>query len=387
MKANSNNFTKITQDADKIWKSSISGLEKKTYDSISKAYSSMSPSQKEAAKVQKNVTARLFDDQESALKNMKKGGVRNPSLSEFGNSLIWGIYHASTKLENAKSREESRDASVALSSLSKALEELYSVIELGKETDSMFMKEYFGLEGAKNPGQPKGMALVGRDTLEWCKTMAIRSGLAGDDAKEEYYTGEDGDIRLKYTGKILDGKTIDKPAVPWLSYDPGLILDLKDENIKMLQEPSSLNVDGEPVSILDKSLQYNDAYLMLDSKYMETSADGKTQTEFIPANMAKILNDTKSRSSAKASALLADYNEANRVWRNNFGMPEDLKFSVAPNGNNVDKDQQVEFQKLMFSSLKPLLPTVAVGVTTEVVKKEVQPEMVEEEVLTVDQFN
>jgi hypothetical protein len=103
--------------------------------------------------------------------------------------------------------------------------------------------------------------------------------------------------------------------------------------------------------------------------------------------MAKILNDTKSRSSAKASALLADYNEANRVWRNNFGMPEDLKFSVAPNGNNVDKDQQVEFQKLMFSSLKPLLPTVAVGVTTEVVKEEVQPEMVEEEVLTADQFN
>jgi len=68
-------------------------------------------------------------------------------------------------------------------------------------------------------------------------------------------------------------------------------------------------------------------------------------------------------------------------------MPEDLKFSVAPNGNNVDKDQQVEFQKLMFSSLKPLLPTVAVGVTTEVVKEEVQPEMVEEEVLTADQFN
>jgi len=42
----------------------------------------------------------------------------------------------------------------------------------------------------------------------------------------------------------------------------------------------------------------------------------------------------------------------------------------------------------MFSSLKPLLPTVAVGATTEVVK-EVKPEATEvvEEELTVDQFN
>jgi hypothetical protein len=63
-------------------------------------------------------------------------------------------------------------------------------------------------------------------------------------------------------------------------------------------------------------------------------------------------------------------------------------FSVAPNGNNVDKNQQIEFQKLMFESLKPLLPTVAVGATTEVVK-EVKPEATEvvEEELTVDQFN
>ena len=68
-------------------------------------------------------------------------------------------------------------------------------------------------------------------------------------------------------------------------------------------------------------------------------------------------------------------------------MPEDLIFSVAPNGNNVDKNQQIEFQKLMFGSLKPLLPTVAVGATTEVVKEEVQPEMVEEVELTADQFN
>jgi hypothetical protein len=157
----------------------------------------------------------------------------------------------------------------------------------------------------------------------------------------------------------------------------------------MLQEPSALDVNGEPTSILDKSLQYNDAYLLLDRKYVEISKDGKSQTEFTPANMAKILNDTKFRSSAKAEALLAVYTEANRVWRNNFGMPEDLRFTVAPNGNNVDEEQQVEFQKLMFESLKPLLPTVAVGATTEVVKEEVQPESTEvvEEELTVDQFN
>ena len=69
-------------------------------------------------------------------------------------------------------------------------------------------------------------------------------------------------------------------------------------------------------------------------------------------------------------------------------MEEDLIFAVAANGKNVDAGQQAEFQELMFGSLKPLLPTVAVGATTEVVK-EVKPEATEvvEEELTVDQFN
>ena len=387
MKPKKNNFTTINKEANKIWSSSVSALEQTTNDSINKAYSSMSSSQKEAAKVQRDAAARLFEDQESALKNIKKGGIRNPSLSELGNNIIWGIYNAKALVDNSKTREEKNNAGNAVYSLERSLEELYSIIEIGKDTDAIFMNEYFGLEGSKNPGQAGGMALVGRDTLEWCKTMSIRGGLAGDDAKETYYVGEDGDIRLKYTGKILNGKTVDKPALVWLNYDPGIVLDLKGENIKMLQTPSSLDVNGEPVSIIDNSLQYNDAYLMLDKKYFETSADGKTQTEFIPANMAKILNDTKSRSSAKASALLAEYDQANRVWRNNFGMPEDLNFSVAPNGNNIDKNQQIEFQKLMFESLKPLIPTVAVGLTTEVIKEEVKPEIVEEVELTADQFN
>jgi len=387
MEPKKNNFTTINNEANKIWNNSVSALEQTTSDSISKAYKSMSSSQKEAANVQKDTAFKFFNDTEAALKNIKKGGIKNPSLAQLGNSLIWGIYYAEAKLENAKSKKEANEANNAIHTLNKSLEELYAVIELGKDTDSMFMVEYFGLEDTKNPGQPGGMALVGRDTLEWCKTMVIRSGLAGDNAKEEYYVGNDGDIRLRYTGEILDGRSVDHPAIQWLSYDPGVILDLKGENIKMLQEPSSMDQNGEPVSILDKSMQYNDAYLLLDKKYMEISKDGKTQTEFIPANMAKILNDTKSRSSAKATALLAKYDEANRAWRNNFGMPEDLIFSVAPNGNNVDKNQQIEFQKLMFGSLKPLLPTVAVGATTEVVKEEVQPEMVEEVELTADQFN
>ena len=387
MEPKKNNFTTINNEANKIWNNSVSALEQTTSDSISKAYKSMSSSQKEAANVQKDTAFKFFNDTEAALKNIKKGGIKNPSLGQLGNSLIWGIYYAEAKLENAKSKKEANEANNAIHTLNKSLEELYAVIELGKDTDSMFMVEYFGLEDTKNPGQPGGMALVGRDTLEWCKTMVIRSGLAGDNAKEEYYVGNDGDIRLRYTGEILDGRSVDHPAIQWLSYDPGVILDLKGENIKMLQEPSSMDQNGEPVSILDKSMQYNDAYLLLDKKYMEISKDGKTQTEFIPANMAKILNDTKSRSSAKATALLAKYDEANRAWRNNFGMPEDLIFSVAPNGNNVDEKQQAEFQKLMFESVKPLLPPVAMGATTEVVKEEVQPEMVEEVELTADQFN
>ena len=387
MKATQNTFTSVNKEANKIWTSAIGDLGLDTVESINKNKASMSASQKEAATVQRNISAKLFDNQEEALNNIKKGGIRNPSLAKLGNDLIWGIYYSDAAVAQAKTRQERNEASVALSKLNKSLQELYKIIEVGKDTDAIFMQEYFGLEGSKNPGQPGGMALVGRDTPLWCKTMAIRSGLAGDSASEEYIVGDNGEIRLRYTGSILNGEVVDKPALTWLAYDPGVVLDLKDENIKMLQAPSALNAEGEQVGIIDNSLQYNDAYLLLDQKYMEVSKDGKTQTEFTPANMAKIVYDTKARSAARANALLNDYQEANRVWRNNFNMEEDLKFAVAANGKNVDAGQQAEFQELMFGSLKPLLPTVAVGATTEVVKEKVQPEMVEEVELTADQFN
>ena len=381
MEAKQNTFTSVNKEANNIWTSAIGDLGLETVKSISKNKSSMSASQKEAATFHRNIAAQLFNNQEEALNNIKKGGIRNPSLSRLGNDLIWGIYHADAAVANAKTKKESNSASVALTSLNKSLQELYKIIEIGKDTDAVFMQEYFGLDGAKNPGQSGGMALVGGETPTWCRTMAIRSGLAGDDANEEYYVGESGEIRLKYKGSVLEGKTIDKPALTWLAYDPGIVLDLKGENIKMLQAPSTLNVDGEQVGIIDNSLQYNDAYLLLDQKYVEVSSDGKMQTEFIPANMAKIVNDTKSRSSARANALLNDYQNANRVWRNNFNMEEDLKFAVAANGKNVDAGQQADFQELMFGSLKELLPTVAVGKTTEVVQEQPKPEVIEEEVI------
>jgi len=387
MEATQNTFTSVNKEANKIWTSAIGDLGLDTVESINKNKASMSASQKEAATVQRNISAKLFDNQEEALNSIKKGGIRNPSLAKLGNDLIWGIYYSDAAVAQAKTRQERNEASVALSKLNKSLQELYKIIEVGKDTDAIFMQEYFGLEGSKNPGQPGGMALVGRDTPLWCKTMAIRSGLAGNSASEEYIVGDNSEIRLRYTGSILNGEVVDKPALTWLAYDPGVVLDLKSENIKMLQAPSTLNAEGEQVGIIDNSLQYNDAYLLLDQKYMEVSKDGKTQTEFIPANMAKIVYDTKARSAARANALLNDYQEANRVWRNNFNMEEDLKFAVAANGKNVDAGQQAEFQELMFGSLKPLLPTVAVGATTEVVKEEVQPEMVEEVELTADQFN
>lgn len=380
MKSN-NNFELINKEADALWKSATSRVEKESYDSIKKAKADMSASQKEAAKVQRNAIAKLFDDEEATLQSSKIGGIKNPALSKLGNDLIWGIYHASALVENAKTRTEKNKADVSLNSLQGALQELYSVIDIGKDTDETFIKEYFGLEEQPSPGQPNGMALVGLETPLWSKTMIIRNGFGGEDAKEEYYISKEGDIRLKYSGGILGDQIVDRAALIWLAYDPGLIIDLNSINISMLQSPSTLDAEGNQVSILDNSLQYNDAYLMLDSAFVELSKDGKTQTEFIPANMAKIANDTKSRSGGKAAGLLNEYEEANRAWRNNFNMEEDLKFVASANGINIDIDQQVEFKKLMFDSIKPLLPSVATGITTEVVKEEVKPEMVEEEVI------
>jgi len=387
--AKQDNFTVINKQFKQIWNDATYGVVEEASSVISKAKAAMSESQKKAAEVQKDVSSRFFKNTEAALIATQKGGIKNPSLANLGNSIIWGIYHASADMENATDRVQRQEASSKVGSLQKSLTELYSVIELGKQTDSLFLLEYFGREDKKFPGQPGGMALVGGETPIWCKTMVIRNGLATEDSKEEYYIGDDDEIRLKYTGKILGGITVDKPAIQWLSYDPGIIIDLKKENIKMLQTPSTLDSAGKQVGILDNSLQYNDPFLLLDKKYQEVSDNGKTQTEFIPVNMPFVIQIIKPKIKARATALLEDYVTANLVWRNVFNMPEDLKFTVAPNGNNVDPSQQVEFQKLMFESVKPLLPVVAIGTTTEVIKKEVKPEATEvvEEELTVDQFN
>ena len=375
--AKNNNFTILNKQAQELWNDASYGVVKETSRRISEAEEAMSVSQKEAAQVQRDVSARFFQDTEAALISAQKGSVRNPALADLGNELIWGIYHSSATVENAKDRKERRDASIQTSSLEKSLSELYTVIDLGKENDPLFLLEYFGRDGMKFPGQPGGMALVGGETPVWCKTMVIRNGLDGKNSTEKYYIGKDGEVRLSYSGGILNGETIDKPALQWLAYDPGLILDMKEENMKMLQAPSALDAENNPVSILDKSFQYNDAYLLLDQAYKEVSDDGKTQTEFIPANMAKVIQSIKPKVNARATALLADYTMANVVWRNVFNKEEDLKFTVAPNGNNIDEKQQAEFQKLTLESVKPLLSTVAMGATTEVVKEEVKSDTVE----------
>ena len=283
-----NNFKSISKDANQIWNDATYGIVEETSATIKKAKASMSESQKKAAEVQKFVSSRYFKDQDAAAEGIKRGGIRNPSLATLGNDIIWGIYNSSAAVENASDKKVRQEESERVSMLEKNLTELYSIIEIGKESDPMFISEYFGLEGSKLPGQTNGMALVGGDTELWCKTMVIRNGLDVESAKEDYYIGEKGSIRLRYSGGVLGKEIVDKPAVQWLSYDPGIIQDITAQNIKMLQTPSTLSEEGEPTSVIDNSSQYNPTFLLKDSAYVEVSDDGKTQTEFIPANMPMI---------------------------------------------------------------------------------------------------
>ena len=151
MKAKQNTFTSVNKEANSIWGNATQNLGADTAKAIKLEDASMSASQKEAATVQRNVAAMLFDNQEEALKNIKKGGIRNPSLSKLGNDLIWGIYYADAAVTQAKTKEDRNEANVAASKLNKSLTELYQIIDTGKETDAIFMKEYFGFEGSKNP--------------------------------------------------------------------------------------------------------------------------------------------------------------------------------------------------------------------------------------------
>ena len=86
--AENNNFTAINKQVEQIWNDAAYGVVEETSKRISKAEASMSESQKKAAQVQRDVSSRFFQDTEAAFEGIQKGGLKNPSLSELGLSLI-----------------------------------------------------------------------------------------------------------------------------------------------------------------------------------------------------------------------------------------------------------------------------------------------------------
>ena len=70
MEAKQNTFTSVNKEANSIWANATKNLGDDTTKAIKLEGTSMSASQKEAATVQRNVSARLFDNQEEALKHI-----------------------------------------------------------------------------------------------------------------------------------------------------------------------------------------------------------------------------------------------------------------------------------------------------------------------------
>ena len=88
MEAKQNTFTSVNKEANSIWANATKNLGADTTKAIKLEGTSMSASQKEAATVQRNVSARLFDNQEEALKDADFVYAKNwSSYSDYGKIL------------------------------------------------------------------------------------------------------------------------------------------------------------------------------------------------------------------------------------------------------------------------------------------------------------
>ena len=73
--AKDKNFQSVSKEANQIWNDATYGLVEETSATIKKAKANMSESQKEAAEVQRFVSARYFKDQDAAAEGDRKSVV------------------------------------------------------------------------------------------------------------------------------------------------------------------------------------------------------------------------------------------------------------------------------------------------------------------------
>ena len=349
-----NPLTVIDRESGKIWANAINTLSEQALRRREKKEAEQNSEQKRMQQLFAEEANYVLNNQEEFAKSANSNGINNPSLFKAGQDLIDDMAKAATNIKTAKTKESQQAALNESSKLQKLYTELVKIVKIGGDADKTYISDRvdLGVEGWKAPGDQGGMSVTGEETNKFINRMNVRTG-AGMGATEKYVRKTDNSgWDLQYTGGRFGNSITTVDALKSLSYDPGLVPDLKKQVDSIFKTDSGRGEDGKTFAILQKNGEYSKEYLDMENTVFEDSSVDKDgsfrRTEIAPANSALIASTSTAQLNNLVNNYLANPSKANKVFmevlpNNEKPLEKSLDGSITPKDAEIFRKQVLEY--------------------------------------------
>ena len=284
----------IDRESGKIWTNAINTLSNQYLKKQEKKEAEKNTEQKRMQQLFAQEADYILNNQEEFAKAANSNGMNNPSLFKAGKDFINDMAKATTKIKTAKTQELQQAALNEASELQKLYTDLVKIIKIGGDADKTYVGDRVnqGVEGWKKPGDQGGMSITGEQTSKFINRMNVRGGMGRGGSEDYVRRSDNSGWDLQYTGGVFGDSTTTVDALKSLSYDPGLVPDLKGQVDSIFSTDSGQGEDGKTFAILQKNGEYSKEYLDMENTIFEDGSvdeDGSfRRTEIAPANSALI---------------------------------------------------------------------------------------------------
>lgn len=349
-----NPLTVIDRESGKIWTNAINTLSEQALRKREKKEAEQNSEQKRMQQLFAQEANYVLNNQEEFAKSANSNGINNPSLFKAGQDLINDMAKAATNVKTAKTQESQQAALNESSKLQKLYTDLIKIVKIGGDADKTYVSDRvdLGVQGWKAPGDQGGMSITGEETNKFINRMNVRTG-AGMGATEKYARKADNSgWDLQYTGGRFGNSITTVDALKSLSYDPGLVPDLKKQVDDIFKTDSGQGEDGKTFAILQKNGEYSKEYLDMENTVFEDGSvdeDGSfRRTEIAPANSALIASTSTAQLNNLVNNYLASPNKANKVFmevlpNNEKPLERSLDGSITPKDAEIFRKQVLEY--------------------------------------------
>ena len=344
----------IDRESGKIWTNAINTLSNQYLKKQEKKEAEKNTEQKRMQQLFAQEADYILNNQEEFAKAANSNGMNNPSLFKAGKDLINDMAKATTKIKTAKTQELQQAALNEASELQKLYTDLVKIIKIGGDADKTYVGDRVnqGVEGWKKPGDQGGMSITGEQTSKFINRMNVRGGIGRGGSEDYVRKSDNSGWDLQYTGGVFGDSTTTVDALKSLSYDPGLVPDLKGQVDSIFSTDSGQGEDGKTFAILQKNGEYSEEYLDMKNTIFEDGSvdeDGSfRRTEIAPANSALIASTSTTQLNNLVNNYLASPDKANKIFmevlpNNEKPLERALDGGITPKDAEIFRKQVLEY--------------------------------------------